>query len=104
MYAGYIVELAAMRQLFEAPRHPYTHGLLRSIPRVRSKSGRLPSISGQPPDLTRLGPGCPFVDRCAVGSAECRTHPISLSAGTDGHATACLFPERMAELGRQVAS
>jgi oligopeptide/dipeptide ABC transporter ATP-binding protein len=104
MYAGYIVELAAMRQLFEAPRHPYTHGLLRSIPRVREKSGRLSSISGQPPDLARLGPGCPFVERCAVGSAECRTHPIALSAYDDGHTTACLFPERMAELDRKVAS
>jgi peptide/nickel transport system ATP-binding protein/oligopeptide transport system ATP-binding protein len=104
MYAGYVVELASTRRLFEAPRHPYTHGLLSSIPRVRSRAERLPSISGQPPDLARLGGGCPFVERCPVGSAECRTRPIALSPCGEGHATACLFPERMAELDRKLAS
>lgn len=104
MYAGYVVELAPTRSLFEAPRHPYTHGLLQSIPRLRTRSERLSSISGQPPDLAVLGDGCPFADRCAVASSECRIRPIALAASGPGHATACHFPERISELDRKLAS
>lgn len=65
MYAGEVVESAAVEQIFRAPKHPYTQGLLASLPQIASeRSRRLFSIPGQPPDLAHLGPGCPFYDRC----------------------------------------
>jgi oligopeptide/dipeptide ABC transporter ATP-binding protein len=104
MYAGYIVELGEAAQIFSAPKHPYTHGLLRSIPHIEGRVGKLANIGGQPPDLSRPEPGCPFAPRCPVATDECRTLPISLKALGDGHATACHFPERIADLDRQLAS
>ncbi len=66
MYAGEIVESGTVDQIFHNPLHPYTIGLLKSLPRIDSeRHSRLPSIPGQPPDLARLGPGCPFHFRCA---------------------------------------
>jgi oligopeptide/dipeptide ABC transporter ATP-binding protein len=104
MYAGSIVELGDAASLLSAPKHPYTHGLLRSIPHLDAPSGRLATIGGQPPDLSKLEPGCPFAPRCAVASPECRTRPIALTPLGDGGATACHFPERVADLDRQVAA
>jgi oligopeptide/dipeptide ABC transporter ATP-binding protein len=104
MYAGYIVELGEAAQIFSAPKHPYTHGLLRSIPHIEGRVGKLANIGGQPPDLSSLEPGCPFAPRCPVATAECHSLPISLKSSGDGHATACHFPERIADLDRQLAS
>jgi oligopeptide/dipeptide ABC transporter ATP-binding protein len=104
MYAGYIVEMGAAAAIFKSPKHPYTHGLLRSIPHVDGRIGTLASIAGQPPDLSRLEAGCPFAPRCIVASAECRSRPISLKSLGSDHATACHFPERIADLNRQLAS
>lgn len=104
MYAGNIVETGRTADIFRCPAHPYTHGLLRSIPHVHGKVGKLASIPGQPPDLARLPPGCPFAERCAVASAECRTRPIVLAPVAGDHQTACFFPERVAELDRKLAS
>ncbi|MFO1055952.1 MAG: ABC transporter ATP-binding protein [Dongiaceae bacterium] len=98
MYAGRIVELAPTAALFNSPAHPYSHGLFRSIPRLDAPGDRLPSIPGQPPDLGRLPPGCPFAERCPVASAECRREPARLRPLAAGRATACLFPERVAAL------
>ena len=90
-------------QLFEAPRHPYTHGPVALDPAAEKKSGRLPSISGQPPDLARLGrlPVRRALRRRQRGMpyASDRAQRVG-----EGHATACLFPERMAELDRKAAS
>jgi oligopeptide/dipeptide ABC transporter ATP-binding protein len=58
--------------LFRNPHHPYTLGLLRSIPRLDGDARRLVPIPGRPPDLTRLGAGCPFVPRCEFATAQCR--------------------------------
>jgi oligopeptide transport system ATP-binding protein len=104
MYAGSIVELGAAADILTAPLHPYTYSLLRSIPHLDAPGGRLATIGGQPPDLASLEPGCPFAPRCPVASAECRTLPIALKALPGGRATACHFPERVADLDRQAAS
>ncbi|HZT42346.1 MAG TPA: ABC transporter ATP-binding protein [Chthonomonadaceae bacterium] len=65
MYAGTIVESGTVDQIFTAPRHPYTQGLLDSLPQITTdRSQRHISIPGQPPDLAHLPPGCPFFDRC----------------------------------------
>jgi oligopeptide/dipeptide ABC transporter ATP-binding protein len=98
MYAGRIVELAPTATLFARPAHPYSQGLFRSIPRLEAGGGRLPSIPGQPPDLSQPRIGCPFAERCAVASAECRREPAWLRPIAPDHATACLFPERVAAL------
>jgi oligopeptide transport system ATP-binding protein len=73
MYAGRIVETATTADLFAHPRHPYTVGLLRSIPRLDEGGSyrELVSIEGLPPDLTRLPPGCPFAARCAWAVERC---------------------------------
>jgi oligopeptide transport system ATP-binding protein len=73
MYAGQIVEEGTAEQLFRVPRHPYTVGLLESLPQLNEEPGyRLKSIPGQPPDLARLGRGCPFADRCPRVMDICR--------------------------------
>jgi oligopeptide transport system ATP-binding protein len=72
MYAGHIVESATSEELFENPRHPYTMGLLRSIPRMdETRKERLLPIKGSPPDLLELNPGCPFVPRCDYAFETC---------------------------------
>jgi oligopeptide/dipeptide ABC transporter ATP-binding protein len=73
MYCGMIVEEAPIEPLFEKPRHPYTEGLLASIPRIRSrKLKRLPTIPGMVPDLLHLPDGCRFADRCDKATGRCR--------------------------------
>ena len=73
MYAGRIVEEATVEQVFRAPKHPYTVGLLESLPQLNAERGaRLRSIPGQPPDLANLSPGCPFADRCPHVMDICR--------------------------------
>jgi peptide/nickel transport system ATP-binding protein len=104
MYAGSIVEMGDAAAIFHTPKHPYTHGLLRSIPHLNARAGKLATIGGQPPDLSRLEPGCPFAPRCPVASAECRTLPIALRALPGGQSTACHFPERLADLDPRLAS
>src|SRR5205814_8647128 len=65
MYAGHIVESATVKQIFETPAHPYTVGLLRSIPRLdESRGSKLVPIAGQPPDLSNPPVGCPYAPRC----------------------------------------
>ncbi|MGH9750052.1 MAG: ABC transporter ATP-binding protein [Candidatus Polarisedimenticolia bacterium] len=89
MYAGRIVETAPVRELFSAPGHPYTVGLLRSVPRLgeggldaRGRKKRLSAIPGQVPDLARLPAGCAFNPRCPDVMSECRdTEPALLPVG-----------------------
>lgn len=64
MYAGSVVEYSAVHELFNNPKHPYTRGLLNSIP--RPGSDRLRAIDGRPPSLTKLPPGCRFANRCPI--------------------------------------
>jgi oligopeptide transport system ATP-binding protein len=79
MYAGYIVEDAPVDDLFATPHHPYTAGLLASLPRLNlsSSGGKLFSIPGQPPNLLEMPPGCPFAPRCADRTNRCqRENPV----------------------------
>jgi len=98
MYAGRIVEEAPVRDLFRAPAHPYTRGLLRSVPRPTESSGppgarrrRLQAIEGSVPDLARLPPGCAFHPRCAERLPECPAHePLDLPLG-EGRRVTCFL-------------
>jgi oligopeptide/dipeptide ABC transporter ATP-binding protein len=91
MYAGRIIEQGTARELYAHPRHPYTLGLLRSVPRLdEARRARLDPIEGQPPDLSRLPPGCAFQPRCAFRVERCLTErPVLRPAGDDGHVSAC---------------
>jgi oligopeptide/dipeptide ABC transporter ATP-binding protein len=92
MYCGKIVEQAPVEQLFSSPRHPYTHGLLASIPRIRpDKLHRLPTIEGRVPDLLHLPAGCRFADRCERAAAQCRTMEPALTGDGAAH-YACFHP------------
>jgi len=97
MYAGRIIESAAAGELYANPRHPYTLGLLRSVPRLdEPRRERLAPIEGQPPDLTRLPPGCAFAPRCAYRVARCEEEaPQIRPIGGAGHHSACWEAERL---------
>ena len=83
MYAGRIVEEAAVADLFQEPLHPYTTGLLHSIPRLSGDKGRLYVIEGSVPDLSKVPPGCPFHPRCPEMEPRCRTErPELISYGS----------------------
>ena len=91
MYAGRIVESGAARDVLRAPRHPYTRGLLASIPRVGAARGeRLTAIPGVVPDLLHLPSGCRFRDRCSEAIADCARIDPPLIGHADGRCTACL--------------
>jgi oligopeptide/dipeptide ABC transporter ATP-binding protein len=81
MYAGEIVEEAPVDELFANARHPYTSGLLRSIPRVDQPRGKLPTLPGSPPDMTALPGGCRFRDRCPAAHDRCQSHPDLVEVG-----------------------
>ena len=89
MYAGRIVEQAAVRTLFEAPQHPYTIGLLGSIPRLDADRARLASIDGQVPSPLRRPPGCSFAERCPFAEARCRSAAPELREVGSEHLAAC---------------
>jgi len=91
MYAGYIVETAPVKELYGDPRHPYTIGLLGSLPRLDAhKSRRLVSIEGLPPDLIDLPPGCPFAPRCNYIIDRClEENPPLEVVGSNNHRIAC---------------
>jgi peptide/nickel transport system ATP-binding protein len=89
MYAGQIVERAPVRTLFARPEHPYTVGLLGSIPRLDEKRERLPSIEGRVPDMTRPPAGCRFAARCPFVEPACRTSAPPLVEVAPGHLSRC---------------
>ena len=90
MYGGRIVESGPAAALYADPRHPYTQGLLRSVPRLEGEcGGRLDSIEGQPPDLAALPAGCAFAPRCPYTHDRCLAAPPSLEAAAGSRAWAC---------------
>ena len=90
MYAGRIVERGRAAELYAEPRHPYTIGLLRSVPRLDApRRERLHPIPGQPPDLSRLGPGCAFAPRCEYAIERCRGEAPALEILGDERRSAC---------------
>jgi len=98
MYGGRVMERADVRSMFAEPHHPYTQGLLRSIPSYASRSERLHPILGYPPSLMRWIKECPFAPRCSLAHEECWIAPPPLKAvgKAPGHLSACtLSPERV---------
>jgi oligopeptide transport system ATP-binding protein len=95
MYAGYIVEEAGIVELYSSPRHPYTIGLLGSLPRLDEAPGtQLYSIPGQPPDLVALPKGCPFAARCDFAGERCLEENPVLEKVGPGHEVACWENDR----------
>ena len=104
MYAGKKVEEADVEELFGSPLHPYTHGLLASIPHLAviggeavpvEPGGRLKEIPGMVPALTNLPPGCPFAPRCPFADEQCRTFFPSYEQKRPGHWAACWHSEKL---------
>ena len=100
MYAGRQVEIGSVDDTFYEPRHPYTEGLLASLPRLdrrSDKNSRLHRIVGQPPSLIQLPPGCSFNPRCPYGEVpgRCSTDRPELAVVGPDHRSACFFPERV---------
>ena len=94
MYAGRVAERASVYDLYADPAHPYTIGLLRSVPRLdETRKERLVPIDGLPPDLIELPDVCPFHPRCVYAADKCKTEmPPLLEVGANNHLAACWFP------------
>jgi oligopeptide transport system ATP-binding protein len=94
MYAGRIAERASVDDLYADPAHPYSMGLLRSVPRLdQVRKERLVPIEGLPPDLIDLPDNCPFHPRCVYAAERCRAEmPPPFEVGPNGHEAACWFP------------
>ena len=92
MYLGRIVEMGPRDKLFAAPRHPYTHILLSSVPVPGQKPGERTKPAGEPPSPTELPPGCPFEPRCPKAQARCRERNPALEEHEAEHLVACYFP------------
>jgi oligopeptide transport system ATP-binding protein len=90
MYSGYIVEKASVKDLFANPAHPYTEGLLNSLPEIAElNQQRLQAIKGSPPNLLALGSGCPFAPRCDYKTEKCIKENPQLESVSPGHEAAC---------------
>jgi oligopeptide/dipeptide ABC transporter ATP-binding protein len=92
MYAGKVIEQATVQQLFEAPAHPYTQGLIDSTPNLDLQGGLLASIPGHVPDLARLPAGCAFAPRCSHAQSRCHVQMPDLSGHVDQRQVRCWFP------------
>ena len=100
MYAGKVIEEASVEQLFSQPRHPYTQGLIRSIPRIdrlATRRTRLETIAGVVPSLLDPPPGCRFAPRCRYAEAVCREAMPPLREIAAGHKVACVLAETLGE-------
>ena len=108
MYGGRVMERAGRRTLFSASHHPYTEGLLQSLPANGGERGRLRPIPGQPPSMLDPPPGCPFAPRCVYVMDKCREDPpLAAVEGEPGHVSACWLPHNRAgreAMRRQVAA
>jgi oligopeptide/dipeptide ABC transporter ATP-binding protein len=93
MYGGRIVESGPVDSIYHHPRHPYTRGLLASVPELESANAfrRRAALLGQPPELGILQPGCVFMPRCPYAQPECRSVSMELEPAGAGHVSACPF-------------
>jgi oligopeptide transport system ATP-binding protein len=102
MYAGHVVEEAPVKEVYADPRHPYTIGLLGSLPRLDElRLDRLTSIEGLPPDLIALPPGCPFEPRCVYAVDKCREVRPELEPVGPRHRIACWVDVTQASTSRE---
>ncbi|MGH7919704.1 MAG: ABC transporter ATP-binding protein, partial [Candidatus Dormibacteraceae bacterium] len=93
MYAGRVMEATTTDELFRSPAHPYTVGLLRSVPRLtRVRERTFRAIPGLPPQVTARAEGCPFAPRCERATDQCRRETPPLAEIREGHALACWHP------------
>ncbi|MGG5260036.1 ABC transporter ATP-binding protein [Phycicoccus avicenniae] len=97
MYAGRLVEKADVDALYASPAHPYTRGLLESIPRLDQKGQTLAAIGGLPPNLMRIPSGCAFNPRCRMARDVCRTDRPELREVAPGRFSACHFAEEVVD-------
>jgi oligopeptide/dipeptide ABC transporter ATP-binding protein len=96
MYAGRVIETATAPELYANPRHPYTLGLLRSVPRLdQVRKEKLDPIEGMPPDLVHMDAGCPFRPRCRFAVERCKTENPPLISVAEAHQAACWEWERV---------
>ncbi len=95
MYAGRVVESASVRRIFSMPAHPYTWGLLNSIPRLTAKRKRLHAIAGVVPNLSNLPGGCTFHPRCEFATKRCRDEEPPLERVDEGHLARCWHSDRV---------
>ena len=100
MYAGRLIERGTCKEIYHNPRHPYTIGLLRSVPRLdQPRKAKLDPIRGQPPELVDLPPMCSFLDRCKFAIERCAKEAPPLMTAGENHLSACWAAE---ELGNSV--
>jgi oligopeptide/dipeptide ABC transporter ATP-binding protein len=102
MYAGKPVEHARRRSLYYAPHHPYTVGLLESVPSATGEKTRLTPVPGQPPSLLNPPTGCTFHPRCRYAMPQCRVDEPQLPGGQ--HGSACWLPSDLVGIGPEVAA
>jgi oligopeptide/dipeptide ABC transporter ATP-binding protein len=102
MYAGRIVESAPVAELFENPKHPYTHGLFRSLPSLAEKKATLAVIPGAVPSPLDFPSGCRFRTRCAMAQEVCTQDP-ALREIAPRHFAACHFAEQVGGMARGTA-
>ena len=95
MYAGRIVELAETKDLFTNPQHPYTIGLINSIPKINSRQEKLNSIPGTLKTFSTYNNKCPFLERCKFSNELCNKNVTSLKEIKKNHLSLCLYPERI---------
>jgi peptide/nickel transport system ATP-binding protein len=97
MYAGRIVEIGPVRTIIDRPSHPYTVGLMASIPRTSGQRGRLQQIDGAMPRLNAIPVGCPFNPRCPEAFERCRTERPELMPAKETEAACWLYADAAAE-------
>ena len=95
MYAGNVVEQGLVAEVFESPKHPYTQGLLASVPVSAERGSELKSIGGSPPELHAIPAACVYQDRCPLVRDLCRTTRPESREVTPGHVSACHFPDEV---------
>ncbi|MCZ6625134.1 MAG: ABC transporter ATP-binding protein [Deltaproteobacteria bacterium] len=99
MYAGKVIESASAREIYQNPRHPYTIGLLRSVPRLdQPRKAKLDPIKGQPPDLWNLPDGCSFRPRCKFAVEKCANEVPPLREAGEAHRSACWEVETLGQV------
>jgi oligopeptide transport system ATP-binding protein len=104
MYAGKIIETGSAKDVYHNPKHPYTLALLKSVPRLdQPRQAKLDPVDGQPPDLARLGPGCPFRPRCRFAVDRCARDKPMLEQVSAGHFAACWEKGNLTSAGKALS-